>query len=115
MNSPQVNESAILDFPRSTLMDIQEDTFQWFWDSATKANNYLTLDRSSDVITEADTMSSIAATGFALTVYAVGVERQYITREQAVERTLHVLKTLFEAKQGPDTQNCSGYKGFFYH
>jgi hypothetical protein len=59
--------------------------------------------------------SSIAAVGFGLTAYGVGVERGWITRDQAIERTLATLRFFANAKQGPDAAGTAGYNGFFYH
>ena len=53
--------------------------------------------------------------GFALTSYPVAVERGWISRSQASERTLTTLRFLWLARQGPEAQNVAGYKGFFYH
>jgi len=58
---------------------------------------------------------SIAAIGFALTAYPIGVSEGYVTREQAAERTLTTLRTLYELPQGPADTGVSGYKGFYYH
>ena len=38
--------------------------------------------------------------GFALTAYPVGVERGWVTREQAAERTLTTLRFVWTAPQG---------------
>ena len=57
----------------------------------------------------------MAAVGFALSSYPVGVERGYVTRGQAAARTLTTLETLWRAPQGPAAEGVSGYKGLFYH
>ena len=59
--------------------------------------------------------ASIAAVGFALTAYPIGVERGYATRRQAAERVLRTLRFLEQAPQGPARTGVAGYKGFFYH
>src|SRR5205814_2438266 len=58
--------------------------------------------------------SSIAAVGMALSVYPVGVERGFITREEAVDRTLRKLR-FFAASEQSEDPNATGYKGFYYH
>lgn len=58
--------------------------------------------------------ASIAAIGFALPSYAVGVERGWIMREKASEITLSTLKFFINSIQSADT-NSTGYKGFYYH
>ncbi len=59
--------------------------------------------------------ASIAAVGFALNAYAIGVERGYVTRAQARARVLTTLRFLHAAPQGADPANSAGYQGFFYH
>lgn len=57
---------------------------------------------------------SIAPTGFALSAYPVGVEREFITREDAIRRTLMTLRFFWNSPQGPEP-DATGYKGFYYH
>jgi hypothetical protein len=91
------------------LEDLQRDTFKFFWET-TNPENGLTPDRYPN--TE---FSSIAGVGFALTAYLVGAEKNYVTREQAAERTLNTLRFLWEAPQGDAPSAMAGHKGFFYH
>ena len=58
--------------------------------------------------------ASIAATGFGIPCFAIGVERKWITRKQAAEITLNTLKFFANSVQSTDT-NATGYKGFYYH
>jgi len=87
---------------------LQHDTFRFFWD-ASPANG-LTPDRSPGAKT-----SSVAAVGFALTSYVVGVERGYVTRAEAAARTLSTLTTLWEAPMGPAAEGVAGHNGLYYH
>lgn len=89
--------------------ELQRRTFDFFWELADSVN-YQIPDRYPTL-----TFSSIAATGFGLSAYIVGSEKNYITREEAAERTLSTLKVLWDLPQGPEETNVSGYKGFFYH
>jgi hypothetical protein len=91
------------------LDDLQRRTFDWFWDT-TPADNGLTPDRWPD-----PPFSSIAAVGFALPAYGIGVERGYVTRDEAAERTLNTLRFFWTAPQGARQAGMAGYKGFFYH
>ncbi|MGH7541516.1 MAG: glucoamylase family protein, partial [Gemmatimonadota bacterium] len=59
--------------------------------------------------------SSIAAVGFALTAYPIGVERGWIERDEARARTLATLEFFWTAPQGPAPSGVTGYRGFFYH
>ena len=58
--------------------------------------------------------ASIAATGFGIPSFAIGAERNWITRKQAAEITLNILKFFANSVQSTDT-NATGYKGFYYH
>ncbi len=91
------------------LDDIERRTFAFFWDT-TDAGTGLAPDRWPS-----PSFCSIAAVGFALTAYAVGVERGFVTRAQARERVLRTLQTFADAPQGPQASGVAGYKGFFYH
>lgn len=89
--------------------DIERRTFDFFWDT-TNADNGLAPDRHPS-----RPFSSIAAIGFALTAYPIGVERTWITRAQATERTLTTLKFLRDAPAGPEATGKAGHRGFYYH
>ncbi len=91
------------------LDDVQERTFGFFWETANPANG-LVPDRWPS-----RPFSSIAAVGFGLTAYPVGVERGYVTREQARERVLNTLTFFWTAPQGPEPTGVTGHRGFFYH
>jgi hypothetical protein len=58
--------------------------------------------------------ASIAVVGFMLSSYPVAVERGWMDRAQAVERTLVTLRFFWNSAQsdGPD---ATGHKGFYYH
>ena len=89
--------------------EVQRRTFAYFWETALPGN-YQIPDRWP-----AQPFSSIAATGFGLTAYLVGVERGYVSREQAAERTLLTLEKLWALPQGPEMEGVAGYRGLFYH
>ncbi|WP_338871808.1 glucoamylase family protein [Spirosoma sp. SC4-14] len=91
------------------LDSLEYDTFRFFWETANPENG-LIPDRAPT-----PSFSSIAAVGFGLTSYLVGVERGYITRKQAADRTLNTLRFFAKAPQSDKTVGIAGYKGFFYH
>ena len=68
--------------PARTLRRLQRHSFDYFIPEVNRSNG-LVLDKTAP-----DWPSSIAATGMALTAYPVGVERGFIDRADAVERTL---------------------------
>lgn len=88
---------------------LHERTFRWFWDT-TNPRNGLTPDRWPT-----RSFSSVAAIGFALTAYPVGIERGWITRAQGAERVLTTLRFLYQAPQGDQASGVTGHRGFFYH
>ena len=88
---------------------LERRTFNWFWERS-DPNTGLTPDRWPT-----KSFSSVAAIGFALTAYPVGVERGYVTRADAAQRALNTLRFLYTAPQGPQAADVTGYKGFFYH
>ncbi len=94
----------------AAFLDTLEDrTFHYFWD-LTNPQNGLTPDRAPS-----PSFSSIAAVGFALTAYPIGVERGFITRAQAAQRTLTTLRFFWTAPQDSAVSGATGYHGFFYH
>ncbi len=58
--------------------------------------------------------SSIAVVGFALSAYPVGVERGWMARPDALQRTLSVLRFLMQSDQSGEA-NATGYRGFYFH
>jgi hypothetical protein len=91
------------------IADLQRRTFQYFWDT-TDPETGLAPDRWPT-----PSFASIAAVGFALTAYPIGVARGRITRDQARARTLTTLRFFADAPQGDGSNDASGYRGFFYH
>jgi hypothetical protein len=89
--------------------NIEKRTFQWFWDTANRKNG-LVPDRWPS-----PSFCSIAAVGFALPAYAIGVERGWCSRVEARDLTLTTLRFFWNAPQGPAATGTAGHKGFFYH
>ena len=58
--------------------------------------------------------ASIAVVGFALASYVVALERGWISRQDAVERTLAALRFFARSEQSRHAE-ATGYKGFYYH
>ena len=95
--------------PAPVIDDLQRRTFQWFWDT-TNPENGLVPDRWPT-----KSFSSVAAVGFGLTAYPIGVERGWVTREAARDRVLTTLRFFWSAPQGDAPAGVTGYRGFFYH
>ncbi len=97
-----IETTALLD-------DLERRSFRFFWET-TDAATGLAPDRWPT-----PSFASIAAVGFALSAYPIGVARGWITREQAGQRVLTTLRFFRAAPQGPQAAGMAGYKGFFYH
>jgi hypothetical protein len=87
---------------------LQRQTFDYFLHEANPLNG-LVIDK-----TQAGAPASIAAVGLALSSYPVGVERGFMTRAQAIQRTLATLRFFHNSIQSTDA-DATGYKGFYYH
>ena len=102
-------ETALSASDVAFLDDLERRTFRWFWDK-TNPKNGLVPDREPT-----PSFSSVAAVGFGLTAYPIGVERGWVTREAALERTLTTLRFLRNAPTGPAAAGVTGTRGFLYH
>src|SRR3990170_900978 len=91
------------------LGDVQTRTFGFFWETTNPANG-LVPDRWPT-----PSFSSVAAVGFGLTAYVVGVERGWTTRAAARDRVLATLRFFWKAPQSDRATEVTGHRGFFYH
>ena len=87
---------------------LQRESFSYFVHETNPANG-LVIDKTAP-----EWPASIAATGFALAAYPVGVERGFISRAAAVERTLATLRFFWNSPHGPEP-DATGFQGFYYH
>ncbi|HEY0857159.1 MAG TPA: glucoamylase family protein [Albitalea sp.] len=99
---PSGAELALLD-------DLEQRAFRFFWET-TDPDTGLAPDRWPT-----PSFSSVAAIGFALSAYPIGIERGWITREQGRARVRKTLRFLHDAPQGPQAAGVAGHRGFFYH
>lgn len=107
--TPPVQQHAIsLNFGETRLDALQRHAFEYFLRETNLANG-LVADKS-----QPGSPASIAAVGFALAAYPVGVERGWMTRADALARTLAVLRFFWASPQGT-APDATGYKGFYYH
>jgi hypothetical protein len=90
------------------LDQLQNAAFGYFLKTSNPANGLI-----ADTTRE-HSPASIAVVGFALSAYPVAVERGWLTRTDAAERTVVTLRFFWNSDQSesPDT---TGYKGFYYH
>ncbi len=92
-----------------SLDDLHRRTFDYFWELA---------DPQSGLIPDrwpTKTFSSIAAQGFGLTAYIIGIEHNYVSRREAADRVLKTLEFLWNLPQGDAAAGTAGFHGFFYH
>jgi hypothetical protein len=87
---------------------VERAAFEYFLQSANPANG-LIADNS-----RADSPVSIAVVGFALSAYAVAVERGWLPRGDAVARGLAALRFFRDSDQS-GSPAATGYQGFYYH
>ena len=99
----------MIDALSSDFLDaLQRKSFDYFLHEANPRNG-LIADR-----TQPGSPASIAAVGFALSSYPVGVERGFMGREDAIARTLATLRFFLASEQSADV-DATGYKGLYYH
>ena len=87
---------------------LQHTSFNYFLYETNQVNG-LVIDKTSK-----NWPSSIAATGLALASYPVAVNRAFMSRTAAAERTLTTLRFFWNSQQGAEP-DATGYKGFYYH
>jgi len=101
-------ESSNLSVSDEDLGRLQGDTFKYFHEEISPTNGLIPDS------TRQGAPASIAAVGFALTVYPIGVERGYLPRDEAVEKTLKTLRFFYDGPDGAGPGVIS-HKGFYYH
>ena len=95
--------------PDDTLLEtLQRGAFDYFV-RAYNPRNGLVADTTRE-----GAPCSIAVIGFALSAYPVGVERGWMERADAVQRTLVSLRFLMASDQSGSAR-ATGYRGFYFH
>lgn len=105
----KVNPIATINKLDPFLEEIEKRAFNYFWDTVEEETG-LVPDRWPT-----RTFASIAAAGFALNAYVIGVERGFVTRAEAAARVRLSLEFMYALPQGPEAASTGGYQGFFYH
>ncbi|KAA3617375.1 MAG: hypothetical protein D8M58_02655 [Calditrichaeota bacterium] len=98
----------LVERPAELIDTLQYRSFLYFINEINPENG-LVKDRSTK-----DSPASIAAVGFAYPIWAIGVDRGWITREYARQLTLNSLRFFWTSLQSTDPL-ATGYKGFYYH
>ena len=105
---PREEHATPPDFGETALDALQRHSFKYFLHETNPVNG-LVADRS-----EPGAPASIASVGFALAVYPVGVERGWMTRTDAIARTLALMRLFWTSPHGT-APDATGHKGFYYH
>jgi len=87
---------------------LQYKTFLYFINELNPENG-LVKDRSTE-----KSPASMAATGFAIPVWCIGAENNWISRKKSAKLTLALLEFLMQSEQSTNTL-ATGYHGFYYH
>jgi hypothetical protein len=105
-----VSQAVTVQPPMKTdaLDRLEEDTLGYFLKETNRANGMVPDN------TRPGAHASIAAIGFALTAYTIGVERGFMTRRDAIDRTLTTLRFFWNSPHGEDP-GATGHHGFYYH
>jgi len=90
------------------LDQLQRAAFGYFLQAVNPANG-LIADTSRE-----NSPASIGVVGFALSAYPVAVERGWMQRADAVQRSLATLRFFHDSDQSGSPE-ATGYKGFYYH
>ncbi|MFZ2235770.1 MAG: glucoamylase family protein [Dokdonella sp.] len=101
-------EQSLTDFGEERLDTLQRQAFEYFLHQTSPLTG-LVADKSQH-----GGDASIAAVGFALASYPVGIERGWIARADAIENILLVLRFLRNSPHDASA-SATGYKGFYYH
>ncbi len=107
-NKDYKSYSNFLETDMKMLETLQSRTFAYFlkyWNP----KNGLIADKS-----DPDSHSSIAVVGLGISCYVAGLERNFLSREEVINKILTVLNFFHDGHQGPE-EDAMGYKGFYYH
>lgn len=102
------NSYALSPKHKAFLDSVQYHSFLYFVHEI-NAEKGLVKDRSTDA-----SPASIATMGWALPVWAIGVEKGWLDKATATQNTLNMLEFLVNSAQSPDSV-ATGYRGWYYH
>src|SRR4030095_8358566 len=71
---------------------VQEACFRYYWDAA-----HPVAGMAIEILPGDENLVALGASGFGIMALVVGVEREFITREQGVERMLKIVRFLAKA------------------
>ena len=89
------------------LDELQHRAVNFFWNESHPKTGFAKDRAANFESSDKFDVASCASTGFALAAYPIGVERKWLNRDQAKERTLTTLRSLLTVHEG--------HRGWFYH
>ena len=92
--------------PEQAIAEEMKGSFDFFWEQANTTPGSPGYGLIRDRYPGSEGIASMASVGFGLTAYLIGVEKGYITKEQAQERVSQTLDTLLAMERT---------EGFYYH
>ena len=101
------SSSTLSDADRDFLYELECLTFRYFWEQANPATGLVKDRCNARTPTDNGVVASIAATGFGLTSLCIAEEEGFILRDQAIERVVTTLRSLWK--------KLPNHRGFFYH
>lgn len=90
------------------LLSLQRETFEYFLRESSALTG-LIIDK-----TQPGSPSSIAVVGMGISSYVIGVEEKLLSRDEAIDRILRILR-FFQHSEQSTAKDATGYKGFYYH
>ena len=112
--NPTEDKAELLKKYEKAIATEMRGSFDFFWNEAQTDERYpdaygLVPDRAG--LTK-NGPASIASVGFGLAAYVIGAEENYVTKQQAEERTLGTLQTILALQQSP---TAVSHEGFLTH
>ena len=90
------------------LLSLQRETLQYFLNEINPVTGLIADG------TQPGCPSSIAVVGMGISTYVIGVEGKLLSRQEAIDRILRILRFFQHSEQSTDP-DATGYKGFYYH
>lgn len=94
-------------FPGQAIVLVEGGPFGYFWENRHPSTGFV-RDRAVDPFYNRQ-VTSIAAIGYELAAFGIGVERGRLSRTDAAQATLQVLNSLWNSSA------AASHKGFYYH
>ena len=101
-----VDDGRLSDADLAIVYSEMQRSFEFFWETTNHNEAHAGYGLARDRYPNAPSLSSIAATGFALAAYAIGADEGWITEEEGFTRADKTMDTLLQIQRK---------NGFYYH